>query len=963
MAPGDRPLALTAVGVLFMLSSLLGAIAPDISPFHFLLQIAAGIAVIKNLLRGRKWTWMVLQADAAYNTALAVTWFDALHWWVAVPVLFSLSPLVLLWRSDARAYFGVQTRVRGIAADAIPPLKKHQRTLEQIERFIADRKPAKALALCRKVIDDLADGVGNLTPELCSCLGRAYLAQGGILEQQGELWPAAQSYLAARPFLSLPAAAHSFMALQLAERKEETGQAVEVYLEYLRSRRELPASGTEDPVYAILQNLCRIEEEASSERFAAARDLCLKVLEADEGLEWAHFFLGYALFRSGDWAGALSRFETSLRLRPDRREAAYFGRLCRGALKEAKGARQEALGLYREAAALAWDRPDAHYLIAMALVSECEEAEAQDEPDAASRLARLAAEATGVIVTALSRRPTRAEYHFLHGRVRSFAGESREAVEAYRKAIDLSPKDKSYYLHLAMELGRLSDGDAALEEMERALSLDRGYADGYRVRGDLLGMAGRNDLAVAEYRQALDLSPGHNLARLGLGRALYRLGRYGEAIAELEQVMPRSRETSFLLARSYSSTDQFPQAVYLLEHLASRPDAGADTFYYLGCARANAGRYLLAIEALGACLERAPARWQAHLQRGHCHLALREYGKAMADYEKTGELNPDGPEASIALARCHLLSGNAVAAQSCVERTVHSHPDSWEGNMMLGILAERADDFPGAEKGYLAALRVRPGSPEPFVRLGLMFYRQGRHSEACAYLKRAAGAGRETDPVLFSLGYAQAECADYAGALETWRKLRQRHPKDQRLALNIDRLHYLKGRQHVDGEKYEEAAAAWRECLKMRPDDEKLRRDIAELYFRLALTRLGAGESREEARRSLVSAMEMDGEHAYLPFYLALLDLVDGQQAKATRQFGDLSAAGTPSIRHRARYYQGIGLLQEGENDRAAEVLRTVVEGSCRPEMDAPVEWALAAALARGGHWEESLVVLRPVMS
>ncbi len=282
--------------------------------------------------------------------------------------------------------------------------------------------------------------------------------------------------------------------------------------------------------------------------------------------------------------------------------------------------------------------------------------------------------------------------------------------------------------------------------------------------------------------------------------------------------------------------------------------------------------------------------------------------------------------------------------------------------MMLGILAEKVDDFTGAEKSYATALEIHPGSPEPCVRLGLMFCRQGRYNDACMHLQRAAGAGYETDAVLFSLGYAQAGCGEYDEALGIWRKLQQRHPEDQRLALNIDRLHYLKGRQHVEGEKYEEALASWQEYLKMRPDDEKLKRDIAELYFRLALTRLGVDGSREEARRRLLSAMETDGSHACAPFYVALLELMDGQQAKATQQFGDLSVDGTPSMRHRAMYYQGIGMLHQGDHDRAAEVLRAVAEDPLRAEIDSPVELALAAALAQGGKWEKSLSELQRIV-
>ncbi len=532
MASGERPFTLTVVGVLFMLSSLLGAAVPDIGPFHFILQIGIGIAVIKNLVRGRRWAWMALQANAAYNTALAVMWFDVLRWGVAAPILFSLSPVVLLWRPVSRAYFSDAAKSLDGALPIFQSPTRYRKILERIERLTAERKLEKALALCRKVIEDLRS-LKDLTPELRSCLGQAHLAQGRIFRQQGETWAAAQVYLTTRLYISLPAEELTFLALQLAVRKEESEKALDAYLEYLRLRRGLPASGSDDSVCVFLQGLCRIEEDATPERLASVQILCRKVLEANDGLEWAQFSLGRSLFESGDLEGALCCFETSLRLRPDRREAAYFGMLCRGSLKEAKGSREEAMGLYREAVCLAVDRPDAQYFIAKALVLECEEVEVQGAPNGAVRIAQLAAEAMGAIVTAIAQRPNYAQYHFVHGRTQSFSGDSRAAIEAYRKGISLSPREKAYHLHLAIELGRLSEYDAALEAVERALSLDRSYVDAYRVRGDLLGFTERHDLAAAEYRQAIELGPGHTLARLGLGCSLYRLGRYEEAAVEL----------------------------------------------------------------------------------------------------------------------------------------------------------------------------------------------------------------------------------------------------------------------------------------------------------------------------------------------------------------------------------------------------------------------------------------------
>jgi len=935
---------------------LLAAGGPSLRLAIALLRINLDIAVGYGLLRGQRWAWIgaqiwttLLLLEAAGRLFSSQ---QSLGSAVAVGFVMRLIALACWRRSDTRAFF---------AKTVAKPLK-YQRLLRKIDDLIHQQNESKALALCQKVIRDLTAAPG-LTPEHRECLGLAYLNQGRIQEQQNQASSAAESYLEARFLVDLPAPALSFLALYLASQEETSERAMEVYLDYLRLRRGQSRIAATDPVYLLLQNRCRVDAEAPSEQCQAAIALNRRVLEADDTLEWAHYYLGLALAGCGDYAQALPHLETAERLNPVRREATYFVKVYQGLRSEGQGDRRKALKLFREAVDWIGERPEAYFFLARSLVSEGEALEEQDEPGAPQQVARLAAEAIKSAAQAVSLRPRCADYHFYHGRACSLARDSQAAVKSYQEALKLNPNVKEYHLALAIEWSRLSEQNEALQSVQRAVALDRGYAEGYRVWGDLLTAAGQYDQAVNRYRRALTLDSKQARARLGLGRAFYHQGHWRDAIVELEPLQSSSREADYLLARCYMLTDQFAQAVPLLKALAVRPDASAEVFYALGCAHANLGQFPPAVEALSACLRLEPTRWLAHLQRGHCYLMVREWDKARSDYQEALSLQPQNPDVSLALARYHLMQGEESTARRYLEQVVGSQPTHWEANMMLGAMAEKADDPASAEKAYLAALKAQSDRPEPCVRLGVLYCHQGRPQEACQYLERAAAAGQESDTVLFHWGHARAACGDYLGALEMWHRLYQRHPDDQRLALNLHRLYYLLGRQHVEAERYGEAIQAWEEFFKSRPEDEKLRRDIAELYFRLGVAEMANAGDLQQARANLDSAIKFNDSHPFAPFYLALCDLAEQQPKQAIQRFAALPNGQSPALQLRAMYHRGIAFLQAGQYARAAEVLRAVADHPNRLELGLPVDWALALAYARSEQWEESLAALKPLVS
>jgi tetratricopeptide (TPR) repeat protein len=838
-------------------------------------------------------------------------------------------------------------------------VERYQRALNKARALAGGGNPAKAREICAAIVRRLSNSP-SLTQEHKQCLYGAHLESGKILQARGDKAAALDCYLEARKIAGLPPQVLLSASCWLAEQGERSPEAIEVYMDCLRSLRGKARPPESKPVYGFLESLCRVDDTTGAQRNTAAAALCQKVIAADGSLDWAHYYLGMVFLKQERHAQAVKQFQAAQRLNPSHKGAAYHVHLCQGIVSAQAGEDPAALDSFRQAVAVNPGSHQAYYSMGKILLSECEDLEEKDDPTAGEAIRNTAAEAAEVLLRARDLNPQDPEYHFYLGRAYSFLGRSPEAVEAYRQAISLDSCWELYYLYLAIELDKQGQQEQALEAVRQALGLDRDYADAFAVWGDICRHGQDLTEAIEHYKQALSIVSQNLRARIGLGLSLYQSGCLAEAIPELEAVKERSRDAAYYLARCYSKEGRFAEAVPILTALARRPDSDWEHFYYLGCAHANTADYQRAMEAFAGAIRLDGSRWQAYLQRGHCHLKTGSLEEAFQDYEKAGQLQPTEASVILALANYYLTTNDDQQASILLAQMGQAQPGYYDARLLLGILAEKRGDMASAEQAYLGAIKDRSDRPEAYGRLGISYCHQERYSEAAQYLRKALSLGQDADPVLFHLGLSLGCSGEYSEALEVWGKLQERHPEDRRLALNINRLHYLLGQQHVAAERYQEAIEAWRTYLDPRPDDEPLKAGLAQLYLRAGVSKLAASgpQGVNEARSVFRSAMELDGGNSVVLFYTALCALLEGKPDECLRLLNEVQSHADPDLASRATYHAAIALLLWEKPQEAVRLLRDVQSDPNYDRRRLPLDWALAVAHAKGGQWERSLDAL-----
>lgn len=116
------------------------------------------------------------------------------------------------------------------------------------------------------------------------------------------------------------------------------------------------------------------------------------------------------------------------------------------------------------------------------------------------------------------------------------AGDYQEAIDFFRRGLELEPDNPSVRQRLATALVMVGDAAGAVEQLEEALRRRPDFGAAHLGLAALLEMDGRVAEAVDRYETALAHEPSLVEARLGLAEALRASGRLEEALDHYAQV-------------------------------------------------------------------------------------------------------------------------------------------------------------------------------------------------------------------------------------------------------------------------------------------------------------------------------------------------------------------------------------------------------------------------------------------
>ena len=145
----------------------------------------------------------------------------------------------------------------------------------------------------------------------------------------------------------------------------------------------------------------------------------------------------------------------------------------------------------------------------------------------------------------LKDRPNMGYTYELLGNIARVEKDHAAAEKAFRKTLELEPREYRHHNDLAVALTELNKTDEAFRHFEEAAKMEPRSSEVFTNYGIALRRAGRFDEAERKSRKALELNPTDYNARRGLAKALLAQGKTDDALveyAELQKSAPPNVE-------------------------------------------------------------------------------------------------------------------------------------------------------------------------------------------------------------------------------------------------------------------------------------------------------------------------------------------------------------------------------------------------------------------------------------
>ena len=287
------------------------------------------------------------------------------------------------------------------------------------------------------------------------------------------------------------------------------------------------------------------------------------------------------------------------------------------------------------------------------------------------------------------------------------------AEEVFRKLVRRSPGDPAVHLYWGRSLAGQDRMDEAMEQYRRAIDLDQEMAEGWidlavaHMQGDDLGGAEK-----VLRRAVLEVTDDARLWHL-LGVTHLRQGRYRLAVGDLERARSLDEENIGIhrdLANSYERAGYFQKALDLFGEIIKRRPDDHWALNYLGYMLADAGVQL---------------------------------DRARELIERAVRLAPENPYYLDSLGWVHFRLGQTELAERYLLQAAERSPDQSVIHDHLGDLYERAGQGGKARGSWSRALELAPGDADIRRKLELKSGDAGAGEQPDPQQPSGASEGKE----------------------------------------------------------------------------------------------------------------------------------------------------------------------------------------------------------------------------
>ncbi|MBN1354861.1 tetratricopeptide repeat protein [bacterium] len=309
----------------------------------------------------------------------------------------------------------------------------------------------------------------------------------------------------------------------------------------------------------------------------------------------------------------------------------------------------------------------------------------------------------------------------LEGMIYMALGRGTEAAAAFKKALDINPRNVALSINLG-EAYLLADNYVAAEKQFRQVVQNPSYrVEAYYKIGLCQSRLNQPENAIASFRKAIELNPEYARAYLELAKELKNQGD------------PKDAETEFLLAiekdpklidaykelgKYYIDLGRLEQAKEILNQplLWLKPSNQeqsrivADLRFLLGQVYFDSEEYDNAHYQFNKILE-IKEDPDIYMELGKVYYKLNRNNQAILSWEKVLKLDPKNANAHFNLGTTYLKLGKLKTATDEFNEAIHLDPNHAKAYANLGLAYQKQYKYTQATDAWKKSLKIMPDQP------------------------------------------------------------------------------------------------------------------------------------------------------------------------------------------------------------------------------------------------------------
>src|ERR1700751_4419543 len=409
----------------------------------------------------------------------------------------------------------------------------------------------------------------------------------------------------------------------------------------------------------------------------------------------------------------------------------------------------------------------------------------------------------------------------------------KEAIDAYRRAIELDRDNLDAIRGLAENLMNDGQTDAALEQYKIIADANPEDAQTYRHIAEIYRKSGKFDLALENLKKAESMVQDSIEVPYNMAAVYQAQGRFDEAVQTLQDLLKktekpdnsytqgeRNNRAVFLerLGPAYRDQTKYPEAVDVFRKMVALGDENAVRGYQqIIDTYREAKQWQQATAVAKEAVQKIPGDRGLQMVYAAQLADSGQPDKALAEVQSLLKGKPEDRDVYITLAQMHTRLKRWDDAQQALDKAeqLSTKPDDKEYVYFLrGSTFERQKKYDQAEEMFRKVLANDPQNSMTLNYLGYMLADRGvKLEEALGLIKKAVELEPSNGAYLDSLGWAYYRLGKYDQAEEQLVKASQRIGTDPTVHDHLGDVYQKTGRLKLAVAHWERAVAEWNKTV------------------------------------------------------------------------------------------------------------------------------------------------------